>query len=80
MFGLGGVLAISAMIIGMAVNSPAGRKLGELGARVQASGRPPTPDQAATIQRLQERLGRATVVVATLLLLAAAAMAVARYT
>jgi len=78
-FGLGGILAISAMIIGMAVNSPAGRKLGELGAQVQASGRPPTPDQTATIQRLQERLGRATVVVAALLALAAAAMAVARY-
>jgi uncharacterized membrane protein len=78
-FGLGGILAISAMIVGMAVSSPTGRKLGEMGAQVQASGRPPTPDQAATIQRLQERLGRSTMAVATLLVLAAAAMAVARY-
>lgn len=78
-FGLGGILAISAAIVGMAVNTPTGKKLGVLGAQVQASGRPPTPEQTATIQRLQARLGRATTIVATLLVLAAAAMAVARY-
>jgi uncharacterized RDD family membrane protein YckC len=46
---------------------------------VQAAGRPPSPDEAAAIQRLQARLASAALVVAVLLLLATAAMALARY-
>lgn len=78
-FGLGGAFAILAAILGMAVNSPAARRLTALAARVQGSGRPPAPDEAAEMQRLQARLGRATMVVAGLLVLATLAMAVARY-
>jgi uncharacterized membrane protein len=78
-FGLGGVLAIVAVVIGMTVNNPAGKKLGALAAQLQAAGRPPSPEEAATIQRLQERLAKAAVTVAMLLLLATAAMALARY-
>jgi hypothetical protein len=63
----------------MTVNNPAGRKLGALAAQLQAAGRPPSPEEAATIQRLQERLAKAAVTVAMLLLLATAAMALARY-
>jgi uncharacterized membrane protein len=78
-FGLGGVLALSAVVLGMAVNSPAGKQLGELTARLQAAGRAPAPDEVATLQALQRKLARATTVGAVLLVLATAAMAVARY-
>ena len=79
-FGFGAVMALIAVVLGMAVNSPAASRLGALGARIKAAGRPPSPDELAEIQRLQQRLARASVLQALLLLLAAAAMAVARYT
>jgi uncharacterized membrane protein len=78
-FGLGGVLAIGAVIVGMAVNSPAARRLSELTGGVQAAGRPATPDELAAIQRLQARLARGSLWAAVLLILATTAMAVARY-
>lgn len=79
-FGLGAVLALVAIVIGMAVNARAARQLDDLAARVQAGGRPPSPDEAATMQRLQDRLAKGAVLAAILLLLATAAMAAARYT
>jgi len=79
MFGLGGVLAIIAGILGGAVTAPAAQKLGALSAKVQASGAPPTPADKAELERLQSRLFNATRLVAVLVLLAVAAMAVARY-
>jgi uncharacterized membrane protein len=79
-FGLGAVLAFIGVGIGMGVNSPAAKRLGALTAGIQAAGRPPTPDETAAIQRLQDRLARGGVAAAVLLLLAAAAMAMARYT
>lgn len=78
-FGLGGVLALAGGIVGMAVSAPAGRRLGTLGASLAAAGRPPTPDEVATMQALQRRLATAGVVVAVLVCLATLAMAVARY-
>ena len=78
-FGLGGVLALAAVIVGMVVNSPAARQLAELGGRVQAAGRAPTPEESAAIQGLQARLARGATAAAVLLVLATVAMAVARY-
>ncbi|HEU5219312.1 MAG TPA: hypothetical protein VFU23_11665 [Gemmatimonadales bacterium] len=78
-FGTGGLLAILAVVIGAVVNSPTAKRLGALGAELQARGGPPTPEQAALMQQLQRRLGLALRLVATLLVLATAAMAVARY-
>lgn len=78
-FGLGGAFAVAAGVLGMVVNAPTARRLGAIIARVQATGRPPVPEAAAAIQRLQARLGRAATVAAILLLLATLAMAVARY-
>jgi uncharacterized membrane protein len=71
-FGLGAVMAIAAAGVGMSVNNPAGRRLAELAAPIQA-------EEAAQIAALQTRLNRGTTVVAVLLLLATLAMAVARY-
>lgn len=79
-FGLGAVLALVAIVIGMAVNSRAAKQMGDLAARFQAAGRPPSPEEAATMQRLQDRLAKGAVLAAILLLLATAAMAAARYT
>jgi hypothetical protein len=78
-FGLGGILGILTAILGMAVNFPTARRLTALAARLQGSGRPPAPDEAAEMQRLQARLGRAAMAAAGLLVMATLAMAVARY-
>ena len=78
-FGVGAVLALVATAIGMSVNVPTAKRLGTLLASVQGSGRPPSPEQQAELQQLQSRLAGAARVAAVLLLLATAAMAVARY-
>jgi hypothetical protein len=63
----------------MAVNMPTGRRLAEITGRLQSAGRPPTPDEQATLAALQARLGRASVVAAVLLVIATLLMAIARY-
>jgi uncharacterized membrane protein len=78
-FGLGGVLGIATLIMGILVNAPVGNRLGEIGAAIKARGGPPTPEEAVQLQQLQARLARAGAVAAALLILATAAMAVARY-
>ena len=78
-FGAGAVFAIIAIVIGLTVNMPTAKRMGTLLAAIQASGAPPSPDQTADVRGLQARLGKALRVVATLLVLATAAMAIARY-
>jgi hypothetical protein len=78
-FALGGVLALAGGVVGMAVSAPTGRKLGALGAAMAAAGRPPTPEELATLEALQRRLATAATIVAVLVVLATVAMAVARY-
>jgi uncharacterized membrane protein len=78
-FGTGGLLALIALGIGMTVNAPTARAMGELAASIQARGGPPAPEQAAEMQRLQNRLGTALAAVMVLLILATLAMATARY-
>ena len=78
-FGLGAAVAIGASILGMAVNMPTGRRLAEIIGRLQSAGRPPTPEEQATLAALQVRLGRASVLAAVLLVIATLLMAIARY-
>lgn len=78
-FSLGAGLAILTALIGMFVNVPAAKKMGTLGASIQASGAPPTAEQASELARLQNRLYRGAQVVAVLILLAVTCMGVARY-
>jgi uncharacterized membrane protein len=78
-FGLGGVLGLAAAIVGMSVNAPAARRLGELGAKLQSAGRPPTSEEQATMAGLEARLSRGSTFTTALLLLATITMAVARY-
>jgi uncharacterized membrane protein len=78
-FSLGGALAIFAAIFGMVVNTPAAKQMGVLVGSIQAAGKPPSPEQAAEMGRLQNRLYRATQGVAVIILLAVICMGVARY-
>jgi len=74
---LGAALAIIASVYGAVVNRPTGMRMQQLGAEM--GGGQPTPDQAAEMKVLQEKLSSASRLVAVMLLLAVAAMAVARY-
>ena len=78
-FSIGGALAILAFLVGMAVNMPTSKRLAALGSAAAARGGPPTPEEGAELQRLQGRMATANQIVMVLLLLATAAMAVARY-
>ena len=78
-FGLGAVFAIVGATVGVVVSMPAARRLGALAATIAKTGAPPAPDQMAEMQRLQGRMATAAQIAAFLLVLATAAMAVARY-
>ena len=75
--GLGALLALLAAGVAGALVQPTTRKLAALGQ--QSAGGPPSPAAQEEMKGLQARLGRGLTAVASLLLLAAAAMAVARY-
>jgi hypothetical protein len=80
--GVGALSAIVAAGVGGVVSQPAGRKLGQLGQRLQqaqAAGERPTPAQLEEMQALQMRIARALAAMTALLVLSAAAMATARY-
>jgi uncharacterized membrane protein len=78
--GAGAACAILALLVGMIVNPPAVKRMGQIAAAAAKRGGPPSPEEAAEIQRLQQRMARGNVFVAILLTLAISAMAVARYT
>lgn len=78
-FGIGGILAVIAVIIGATVSKPAADKLGALGAQVQSAGGPPTPEQVAAMQALQAKLTVGVRAAALFAVLAALVMSIARY-
>ena len=75
----GGACAILAMIVGMILNPPAAKRLGEIGAAAAQRGGPPPPEEAAEVARLQKRIALGSMLAAVFLTLAVAAMALARY-
>ncbi|PYP55838.1 MAG: hypothetical protein DMD44_14055 [Gemmatimonadetes bacterium] len=77
--GAGAVATLLAVVIGIASNAPADRKIARLRQGLEQQGSAPTAAQAAELAALQTRIERGTQVAAALLLLAAGAMAVARY-
>jgi uncharacterized membrane protein len=80
--GIGAVLAIVASAAGSMISGPAARKLAVVAQRMQqpqTGGGAPNPADVAEMRALQTRLERIGRLVATLLLLSAATMAVARY-
>ena len=78
-YGVGALFALAAWFMGMTMNAPLAKRLGALGARIAASGAPPTASEKAEMSAMQWRLGGLSMIAATLLILATVAMAVARY-
>jgi uncharacterized membrane protein len=75
---IGGVLATIAFGIGLRGIAPNVEKLVDLGGQIAAGGGPPTPEQAAEMERTQKTLESASKIDLVLLLLAVTAMATAR--
>lgn len=78
-FTIGALAGIAAMLIGLLMIKPTVEKMEALGGQIAASGGPPTPEQGAEMGRLQHHfhsLGRTDLI---LILIAATAMATARY-
>ena len=73
---LGAAIAIIASVYGAVVNRPVGMRMQQIAAEIQGQ---PSPAQAAEMQTLQAKMAGAARTVAVMLLLAVAAMAVARY-
>lgn len=63
----GGLLGIVALLLVVHVSRPTAKKLGALGAKVAASGAPPTPDDAAELARLRGKLKLAARLIAVIL-------------
>ena len=79
-FAWGGVLALAAFVIGMAVVRPAMMRTGPLAQQLQAATDDPTRTRlAAELEATRKRGALGGMIVASLLVLAVAAMAVARY-
>lgn len=71
----GALFGLIALLIGVHVSRPTVNKLGEIGARVAASGAPPTPEDTAEMARLRARVATATRLVAIALVVAVVCMA-----
>jgi hypothetical protein len=78
-FTVGGLGAITTLVIGLTVTRPNVQRLLALGREVAASGAPPTPEVAAQIGSIQGRLRLAARVSLGLLLVAVLFMSTARY-
>ena len=74
--GAGALATIVAIVVGIAVNAPTRTKMVAIRKRIEGSG---GERETAELARLQGRIERGAQVVAVLLLIAAGAMAVARY-
>lgn len=78
-FGVGGVFAITAAVIGGAFIGRSAKAMGQIGKAAEEEGRPTTEAERAEMGRLQRRMGKASVVATALIFLATMCMAVARY-
>jgi len=78
-YGIGALAAILAVIVGGVVNARTGAKIGALQKRLASAGAAPSAAEAAQLAGWQSRIERGALVVAALLVVAAAAMATARY-
>jgi hypothetical protein len=76
-YGIGAVAAILAAAVGGAIGSSAGRKMLAVGQSIGAAG--PSAEQQAELARLQGRMALGARLAASLLIIAAGAMAVGRY-
>jgi uncharacterized membrane protein len=78
-FTIGGVAGGLALLLFLFVGYPAGRRLISVGSRLESEQRPPSEDERRILAAAQRVLNRVGVTVLVLLVIAAAAMATARY-
>lgn len=76
-YGMGGLAALLAGVVGLGLSWSAGRRMAAIGQRITDAG--PSPEQQSEIQRLQRRVALGARITAALLLISASAMAVGRY-
>ncbi len=76
---IGGVAGVAATIVAGSVQGRAGRRLVSLGDRLQGSGGPSSPEQAAEVDQLQTTLARSGILIAILLVISILGMASAQY-
>lgn len=76
---LGALAGLAATLMGAFSTGPTAKKMGALGGQIQASGGPPTPEQAAELARLQAKLARSSAWSTILATAALVLMAGARY-
>ena len=78
-FTAGGVAGVAALILGAVVMGPTSAQMAALGQEMQVAGGPPTPVQVSRMRMLQDKLHQGGLWGAILLVVAVAAMSVARY-
>jgi uncharacterized membrane protein len=78
-YGVGGLAAVLAAVLGMGISGSAGRKMAAAGQRIAEAGGPPSAEQQAEIERLRGRMSLGARITAGLLFISAGAMAIARY-
>lgn len=78
-FTVGALAAIASYVMGVTIFGKTQDKIGALGAAMASAGGPPKPDQVSEMNRLQTFLMKAYQVDIVLLVVALAAMAMARY-
>lgn len=76
-YGVGGLAAILAAVVGMAISGTAGRRIAALSQQAGSGGL--TPEQQAEMARLQSRGASGSRITAGLLAISVGAMAIARY-
>lgn len=72
---IGALAGLAAFAIGVLVQKPAVDKMGQLGAKLAAAGAPPSPEDAAEMERLRTRVAKVARVLAWHLVVAAVLMA-----
>jgi hypothetical protein len=77
--GAGALFSLVALAIGITVNIPTVKKINALSTAIQAQGGPATAEQQAAMKGMQTKLLTAIRITTMLLLIATAAMAIARY-
>ena len=76
---IGGTLAISAYVIGLAVNLPAVNRMAAIGKASAAAGAPPSQEQLMELQMLRNKVFTASNIMAGLVFIAAICMSIVRY-
>jgi uncharacterized membrane protein len=77
--GAGALAALLAVVVGLGVSNPTRKKIVALRKGLETEGRTPTATEAAQLARWQARIERGAQITAGFLVVAAGAMAVARY-